>query len=161
LWATYRYTVEQYLWTSFLRKHGKVSFAHKTDFDNDAIAVSELTIANNLVLCDLPQLQLRFLKYPLLKADWASSYTHGEWLRLYKKYCDGNLELAPDTLAWRKRAYDAMLTPAFDVLSSPASSSVWGRKISNSWKARSPESFRVAKNALASFSSFLKRDVQL
>jgi len=33
-WAMYRYTVEQYVWLSFLRKHGEIQFEYKTDLTN-------------------------------------------------------------------------------------------------------------------------------
>jgi hypothetical protein len=158
-WATYRYTVEQYNWTSFLRKHGELHFDHKVDLDHDAVNVSELIIANNLVLCSLSQLQIEFVKYPLRKADWAASYTHGEWLRLYKKFCDPSVFCPTDFSAWHKQAFEVVLRPGFEVLTSPGSYFQSLRRVSDFWQTRSPKSFKVAKNAFTYSLSLFKRQV--
>lgn len=143
----YRYTVEQYIWLSFLRKHGEVRFEHKTDHGNDSIDVSELTIANNLVLADLSQLQLEFLKFPLRKSDWASTYTHGEWLRLYRKWCDPAVACPPDVVLWRKKASVANYK-MFSALEEIRRSD-WAHGLSNRWRERSPASFRAAKTVVS------------
>ncbi|MEK6247897.1 MAG: WavE lipopolysaccharide synthesis family protein [Planctomycetales bacterium] len=88
---TCRYAPEQYLWTSCLGKHGQIDFDHFADIRSDNIGLSELTIANNLALVSLRQWQVRYLKGK--RGTWRdinlfSVYTHGEWLSLYKKYCD-------------------------------------------------------------------------
>jgi len=91
-----RYTPEQYLWVSFLRKYGPVEFQHCHDFTQDAVALTELTIANNLVLLEPHQIQMKFLKYRISQRDLSTVYTHGDWLRMYKKYCDSSMRVGPD-----------------------------------------------------------------
>jgi len=132
----YRYTVEQYIWLSFLRKHGEVLFDHKTDLSNDSINISELTIANNLVLVEMTQLQVRFMKYPQTTHNWIESYTYGDWQRLYKKYCDSNFHCWPNLMPLRKRV-SAVNNQALDFW--------WRHDIGSRFKAMSPGTFRVAK----------------
>lgn len=103
-WAAYRYTVEQYIWISFLRKYGDIPFDHKIDHRHDSIAVSELTIANNLVIAESTQYGVAFRKYPMDISDWMDNYTHGDWQRLYQRYCDPAARVWPDLMVLRKRA---------------------------------------------------------
>lgn len=142
-WAMYRYTVEQYIWLNFLRKHGEIKFEHKLDLSNDAINVSELTLANNLVLAESTQLGIKFMKYPVSKADWATLYTHGEWLRLYKKYCDSSVRVTPDVLLWRKKV-EMIGHNAFAAMHEARHSAVMD-SLRAAWERRSPGSLRVAK----------------
>lgn len=132
----HRYDVEQHMWVSFLRKHGRVAFRHKTDMSNDAINLSELTIANNLVLVEPEQLQIKFWKYSLSRLQGSLLYTHGEWRCLYRKYCDSSLQCLPDPVVWHKRAYN--------ILSVPLQAS-WANKITERWKTVSPASFNAVK----------------
>lgn len=153
-WPTYRYTGEQYIWLSFLRKHGPVAFDHRADVSHDAIAVSELTIANNLVIVELADLNIRFRKYPISLLEWATLYTHGEWQRLYQKYCNPSFRCAPDLVGWRKRAYDSLLAPANRVMLSPRSMK-WVAELNSRWERRFPGSFGAVRSAyLASISFF-------
>lgn len=135
-WAAYRYTVEQYNWLSFLRKHGEILFDHKTDLSNDSINTSELTIANNLVLVETTQLQIRFLKYAQTTHNWIESYTHGDWLRLYKKYCDNSIHCWPDLMPLQKRVIG---------LNGKAVNFWWRHDLGSRVKAMSPTTFRLAK----------------
>jgi len=101
--ALSRYVPEQYIWLTFLHKYGDVVFDHKSDLSGDAINISELTIANNLALIEPSKLNVEFLKFPLSRANWLSLYSHGEWLRMYKKYCDPQAFCPPDATRWQKR----------------------------------------------------------
>jgi hypothetical protein len=148
-WLTHRYTVEQHNWLAFLRGHGPVPFAHKTDAGPEARRLSELTIANNLVVAEVEALNIEFLKYPMQLAHWAALYTHGEWQRLYRDCCDPAFRPAPDArLAW-KRGYDRWLAGAHMTLLSPRSSPVV-RALSAGAEARFPGAFRAAKRAYVS-----------
>lgn len=148
-WLLYRYTGEQYFWLQFLRKHGDVPFEHKTDWTRGAIALSELTLANNLVMAELTQLDLAFPKYPMPLLEWYTCYTHGDWERLYQRYCDPAFRPAPDLLRARKRAYAAVIAPAHGVLASPRSSRRLG-SLTRAWAERFPGSFRAAKRVVVS-----------
>lgn len=98
-----RYTPEQYLWISFLRKHQPLTFEHCHDLAHDALGTSELSIANNLVLLEPKQLSLRFLKYRIPLHEFPTLYTHGDWLRLYRKYCDPTFKPRVDFTRIRHR----------------------------------------------------------
>ncbi len=107
-----RYTPEQYLWVTFLRKHGEIKFDHCHDYSGDAVRLTELTFANNLVLLEPWQLQIQFLKYPIRLHDWCTLYTHGDWLRMYRRYCDPDLRPGPDFTKMKRRLlYHAYLRP--------------------------------------------------
>lgn len=83
-----RYAPEQHIWISLLRKHGEVNVCqYAYDCSEEAIALSELSFANNLVFLNPKQLCVEWLKMKLLRKDWYSIYTHGEWVDLYRKYC--------------------------------------------------------------------------
>lgn len=140
----YRYTVEQYTWLAFLRKHGEVPFEHKLDANPRAVALSELALVNNLVIADIGDLGLRFLKYKSSLVSWGTLYTHGEWQRLYRQYCDPAFRPARDGADARKAAYNAVVAPVHTLLMSPRQSAL-GRAVSTAWETRHPRSFRAAK----------------
>ena len=79
---------EQLIWTGLLKKHGPLTFNYMTDTAHDAIRISELTIANNLALLAPEQWQMTVMKWPDVSYR-PSIYTHGEWVRLYNRYCGG------------------------------------------------------------------------
>jgi len=60
------------------------------------VGLTELTIANNLVLLEPHQIQMRFLKYRISRRDLSTVYTHGDWLRMYRQYCDSSMRVGPD-----------------------------------------------------------------
>ena len=109
-----RLAPEQYLWTTFLRLHAPpgetLDLPHAWDNGPAVVEQSEQTLANNLVLLAPHQLGIRFVKYPLERLDWASLYTHGEWLRLYNRWGGGNAALRPDPDALRRRLFVRALT---------------------------------------------------
>lgn len=149
--AMNRYNPEQYMWVSFLRKHGEVPFEHKSDFRYDALSVSELTIANNLVVAELKQLGVKSLKTPtIIMREWASLYSHGEWLRLYGKYCHPGIRYPLDVALWRKKLYYLITTPG--------SHFRWGSKITRGWEEKSPATFHAVRNAYISILSAFNRE---
>ncbi|MCE9608451.1 MAG: WavE lipopolysaccharide synthesis family protein [Planctomycetia bacterium] len=88
---TARYAPEQTMWLGLLRKHGDVACRHMTDVADGAIEATERTIANNLVLASPNQLGLKYLKGrrgSLWDFESIAVYTHCEWRRLYRRYCD-------------------------------------------------------------------------
>jgi hypothetical protein len=102
--ALNRYTPEQYVWVSFLRKHGNIAFEHQWVDSPETFALSEKTIANNLTLISPVQWQFGTEKPPLKLVDSASIYTHGDWLRLYRRYCAPFRFVGPD---WERMAHSA------------------------------------------------------
>ena len=103
-----RYTPEQYLWLSFLRKHRPVLCEHHTDESNDANLNTWISFANNLVILDPAQLGVQFIKYKISPYT-PLVYTHGDWLRLYKRYGGGGaVRLKLDPMGLLK----AVLEPA-------------------------------------------------
>lgn len=98
-----RYTPEQYLWITFLRKYGTIRFEHCHDYEHGAGELTQLTFANNLVLLEPSQLQLRFLKYPISYTDRFTLFTYGDWLRMYRQHCDPSYVVYPDWTKLRRR----------------------------------------------------------
>lgn len=88
-----RYAPEQHIWLSLLRKHGEIDVCdHAYDCSEEAINLSELTFANNLVFLNPKQLCVEWLKMKLLRKDWFSIYTHGEWVEMYSRHCCGSAQ---------------------------------------------------------------------
>lgn len=151
--SVHRYAAEQYVWTSFLRKHGELRFDHRTDLSHDAITVSELTMANNLVIVEPERLGIRFLKYPLDRRDRVTLYTHREWQQLYRRHCDPWSLSLPDVAAWRTRASDEFWLRATE----PAKSMRWMRGLRDAWSASSPRTFRIAHRVYFAAVSAMER----
>lgn len=92
-----KYFPEQYLWVNFLRKHVQVDFDFFADKRNSVLDFSEKSLSANLVLLDPKKLNVKFLKYNVNLEDRISLYTHWEWQKLYKKYCDTQFNCAMDS----------------------------------------------------------------
>lgn len=94
-----RYTPEQHIWLSFLRKRFPVRFDYQWDITPDSIAGTERSFASNLIIVSPAQAGIVFAKYrpPSLSGgalDWvmhgsASCYTHGMWKDAYQRICLG------------------------------------------------------------------------
>lgn len=143
-WALYRYTMEQWAWLSCLRKHGEIPFDHKFDTSNGNIELSELVLANNLVVVDRRDLGIRFAKYLITLDGSGTLYTHGEWQQLYRWYCAPEFPPNVDLRTVRKRIYNHVLATPYEMLTSPRRSR-FGARLITTWSHRSPRSFRVAK----------------
>lgn len=102
----YRFSPEQYIWLSFLRKYAEVPCDHFADINIQTIELTELSIANNLVLLTPGRLRFRFLKYEVDFNDSPEVFTHCEWLSLYKKYCDDSIKVPLDVAhIWKRLIY--------------------------------------------------------
>ncbi len=96
-----RYTPEQYIWVSFLKKNLiSLHFEHYRDTSNDNIVISEKTLAQNLIIAEpeaigiaSPKHQKLFSTLNLEERQHASSslYSFEEWLLLHNKYCDNKI----------------------------------------------------------------------
>ncbi|MBB4634496.1 WavE lipopolysaccharide synthesis family protein [Longimicrobium terrae] len=148
-WVMYRYTVEQWVWLSFLRRHGEVPFEHKCDDSPEALDLSDLAFANNLVVADRRALGIRFAKYPVSVQHAETLYTHREWQALYAAFCDPDARVEMDLPHVSKRLYSRYLAGAHSTLLNPRMSRA-GAVVSAGWERRSPASFRVAKRLYSS-----------
>ena len=83
----HQYSSEQFIWTSFLRKFVPIQFEYARDTSHNAIEISELSFANNLILLEPEQLQIKSLKYQFSDFDARILYTFSEWVALYYQYC--------------------------------------------------------------------------
>jgi hypothetical protein len=90
-----RYTPEQFIWLSFLRKHRDVACAYQWDLTDEAILGTEQSFAGNLILVSPDRAGLVLPKYPTPSslAAWAEGpatcYSHALWKHLYFKHCLG------------------------------------------------------------------------
>lgn len=82
-----RYVPEQYIWTTCLRKYGVLDFEHCHDYSGNAVELTELTFANNLILLDPRQLKMHCLTHSLGWRDWCTLYGHTDWLLMYRRLC--------------------------------------------------------------------------
>lgn len=88
----HRYCAEQYIWAHFLWRNGeKFEFDNMFDISWDNSYLTKLSFANNLVILSLEQYGISFCKgNPVVENN---IYTHYDWQKLYKLYCDKNFEL--------------------------------------------------------------------
>ncbi len=100
-----RYTPEQYIWLSFLRKYRDVVCDYQWDLTTEAILGTERSFAGNLILISPDQAGLVLQKYrakPSIAA-WAEGpgtcYSHTLWKHLYFKHCLGQ-NYTKYSLAW-------------------------------------------------------------
>lgn len=109
---------EQVLWVSFLNKHGDCGYRSYCDISEHSLCTSELSIVNNLVLLDLGQLGIRYVKEKQLLKHRLETYSYGEWRRLYRRYCDPTAPVPPDLVPLKREAALILLqyhflTPAY------------------------------------------------
>lgn len=89
-----RYHAEQYIWSSFLKKN-KIKFKWENNqvFSTELMNLSELSIVNNLTLLEYKkEFDILCQKYQYRYGDSETMHPY-EWLQLYKKYCDPDIEL--------------------------------------------------------------------
>ena len=109
---------EQYIWTSCIKKFGNIHFEHGRDNRKENVYLTELIIANNVVLLDRNQMGIEFWKFPgdkqtnTLNSDKRNivisildsfaqktfNYNHYQWHKLYEKYCFKRTIQAPHLL---------------------------------------------------------------
>lgn len=80
------YTPEQYLWVTFLRKHGIVSLRGYNDNSQENIELTELTFANNLVMIEPDDIPIESLKHGRMTDNENITYHFSEWLDIYRHY---------------------------------------------------------------------------
>ena len=91
----FQFIPEQYIWLSFLNKnfiYPKVSYF--CSFSEDLLAQSEKIFANNLIILNYENFGIKFKKFCPYKWDYFCQYTHLDWLKMCKKYCDPDLDLS-------------------------------------------------------------------
>jgi hypothetical protein len=114
-----RFSPEQYLWRTLLKKFGEVHFEERGDNSAENIWLTEVSFANNLIILDLPQFPFMVEKYRYVPSPQYRYYqfiTHKEWKRLYYQYSAGQ-RLAAGVYAivdpefYIKRAYQKTFRP--------------------------------------------------
>jgi len=88
-----RVGAEMYVWTSFLKKHGKINFRHNWDGTPENVHLTELTIANNLQVLNREEFDFVPLLHPYLLGEDARFSWMDEklWEYYYKKHCVKNI----------------------------------------------------------------------
>ena len=109
---------EQYIWTSCIKKFGNIHFEPGRDNRKENVYLTELIIANNVILLDRNQMGIEFWKFPgdkqtnTLNSDKRNivisildsfaqktfNYNHYQWHKLYEKYCFKRTIQAPHLL---------------------------------------------------------------
>lgn len=105
---TARFAPEQTMWLGLLRKHGDFPCDHMTDVSRSAIEDTELTFANNLVIETPRRLGLSYLKGrrgSIWDFESFATYTHADWRRMYRRYCDPNAAVPWFDARWYVNGY--------------------------------------------------------
>ena len=95
-----RFFPEQYIITTYIKKHKNIVFNDKNDFSDKVKSESEQYIANNLYLTPLKKAGLFTLKPKLavyinnsISQDFKTNLTEFDFLLLYKKYVDSDFKI--------------------------------------------------------------------
>lgn len=89
-WAFFRYTPEQLLWLGFLRQHLEIPFEHYGDDTAASRPLSELSLANNVVIIDPAEFGVELPRFAgRLPLEPDAVYTHAMWRAMYETYCAG------------------------------------------------------------------------
>lgn len=91
-----RCTPEQYIWTECLKKFADCTFRHLWHLTDQDLLLSELSIANNFVLLEPLQAGILFVKYQQPDCFFTTTYSYGEWLELYRTYCNPQAQRITD-----------------------------------------------------------------
>jgi hypothetical protein len=122
----YKYAPEQYNWVQCLRKSYDLPFRHNQDFSPEALRISNLALVNNFIVLELRQIGLSAPRHHYFQGGVSDCYTHGDFLRLYRRSCDPGWRLFPDlvrvkralvlwALEWREALFkipSGLRTPA-------------------------------------------------
>jgi len=114
-----RYSPEQYLWCTLLKKFGEVHFEERGQNSEENMRLTEVTFANNLIVLDLPQFPFVVHKYPYPIQPAYRAYrfiSHKEWKRLYHLHSErrplaAGVRKAMDPDFYIKQAYRAVFGP--------------------------------------------------
>ena len=93
--ALCQYSAEQYIWVAFIRRHIDLDFNHCFDIERGNLERSEEIFANNVIMLDVREIGYGSYKHKNIKSgfDLTFMYSHYEWLKLYKQYCDKHVRL--------------------------------------------------------------------
>lgn len=96
--ALCRFMPEQSIWIGFLQNYiSELYCDSRDDINSENQYLTELTIANNLILCSCEQLQIDSFQEKLFKKGIPENcITHSEWFYLYQFFCEGSKN------AWKK-----------------------------------------------------------
>lgn len=98
-----RYNPEQYIWVQALAKRFEIPFRHALDFSPGVLRIAELALVDNLIPLEPEAIGLATPRHTVSLGAQAAWYTHGEWRRLYQRYCDPAARVPPDMAQWRRR----------------------------------------------------------
>ncbi len=96
---------EQYLWVTCLRKFMDVPLVHWSDTSPALRDLASLALANNFVVLTRHQFGIEAQKLAFNLNDWISTFSHTDWLRLYKSCCRGDIQHSGDLAAWFKTLF--------------------------------------------------------
>ena len=92
-----RYMPEDYLWSTFLKKHKNIAHEYYSHISSAIIGESERFLANNVVILPDAYLGIKSQKYSAYAAHHLlKCYTFREWERLYHLYSGGANPTARD-----------------------------------------------------------------
>ena len=86
-----KYCAEQWIWMSVLKKYQYVEFKHMFDSTARNIELTNLLIANNIVVLSEMQFGIHFIKY---KTNRDYCYSYIDWCKLYEKYFSESIKIS-------------------------------------------------------------------
>jgi hypothetical protein len=143
----HRFFPEQYLWLCLMQRHAAAGLEHSWDLTEQNLEQTERSFANNLILLEPERIGIRSLKHRLRLDAWANLYSHGEWQRLYARYCDSEFRAPFDTAAAGKDLYRACRLLFPKRLADRMLTGLLNRDsgLLESWELKSPRTFQLAR----------------
>lgn len=112
IWAKNRYNAEQSIWINCLRAQGvEVGCEYSTHVNEEIIEQSDRFLVNNFYPIAFKKIELLPQKKNLRSKEALSAYTdyytQGEWMGVYKKYCDNRAHVPFD---FERKALDILIS---------------------------------------------------
>lgn len=87
------------IWLKALNPSTKV-MQHRFDYTKKDIVAWERFLASNIIIADPETMGLGLRKISKRKLKRANEFSHIDWLKLYKKYCDRSITITKDYQQW-------------------------------------------------------------
>ncbi len=139
------FNCESYIWTNFLKKYQDFYFPNRNYFSEEALALSEKSYAQNLIMLPAKKATIGCLKFPHIEyaaEPWSSQdlYTFNEYKKMYNKYNMDKIFIIPNILdglgsrliIWGRKVIQKILPITY-------------KKIVNSIRTKRKNSFNITK----------------
>ncbi|MGS4879936.1 WavE lipopolysaccharide synthesis family protein [Photobacterium damselae] len=105
------------IWLKALQPETHV-MQHRFDYNKHDIKTWQKFLASNIIIADPESMGLGLRAISKRKLKRANEFSHIDWLKLYKKYCDNTVEIHKDRHQWLLELRRAFKLPLSNLTSS-------------------------------------------